>query len=47
MIALLEFVFRSFWTFAGVVVLLTLVMLPFSAFAQAFGAALGANRRKD
>lgn len=38
--ALLEFVFQSFWHFAGSVVLLTLLMSPLVTLAAAWG-----NRR--
>lgn len=35
--ALLEFIFQSFWHFSGTVVIITLLILPFVVFAAARG----------
>lgn len=46
MIEILEFMFSSFWTFAGSVVLLALIISPVLAFASALGASIDLRRHR-
>jgi hypothetical protein len=45
MIEVLNFVFSSFWTFCGTVILLTIIVSPLVTFAAAFGASLDLRRK--